>query len=102
MKARPISLITTMMTIQETSEEEEGIVNDVNRHAHYNATVGRPQGSEVVDGLAKPKSVQGDLSHLPSELMPLIALPHWVCWRWEIAKDKFTKVPYQPNGRKAK
>src|SRR5262245_45888914 len=50
----------------------------------------------------RPKSIQGDLRHLPSSLAPLIALPHWVLWRWEKAKDKFTKVPYQPNGRKAR
>jgi hypothetical protein len=50
----------------------------------------------------RPKSIQGDLHHLPTALAPLIALPHWVVWRWEKVKDKFTKVPYQPNGRKAK
>jgi primase-polymerase (primpol)-like protein len=42
--------------------------------------------------------------HLPKALAPLIALPHWVIWRWETTKGgKRTKVPYQaaqPN-RKA-
>jgi hypothetical protein len=50
----------------------------------------------------KPNSFQGDLYHLPPALAPLIALPHWVLWRWEKPKDKWTKVPFQPNGRKAK
>jgi primase-polymerase (primpol)-like protein len=50
----------------------------------------------------KPARLQGDLRHLPTALAPLIALPHWVLWRWEKPKDKWTKVPYQPNGRRAK
>ena len=50
----------------------------------------------------KPKSLIGDLHHLPKALAPLVALPHWVLWRWEKTKDGFTKVPYQPNGYKAK
>jgi predicted P-loop ATPase len=50
----------------------------------------------------KPESVQGDLHRLPAALAPLVALPHWVCWRWERPKDKWTKVPYQPDGRHAK
>jgi hypothetical protein len=41
--------------------------------------------------------------HLPKALAPLIALPHWVIWRWETTKGgKRTKVPYQaarPNGK---
>jgi putative DNA primase/helicase len=33
---------------------------------------------------------------LPEALAPLIALPHWVIWRWETNKNgKQTKVPYQ-------
>jgi predicted P-loop ATPase len=37
----------------------------------------------------------------------LIALSNWVLWRWETVKDKkgkekWTKVPYQPNGSNAK
>ena len=50
----------------------------------------------------KPESVQGDLHRLPAALAPLVALPHWVCWRWERPKDKWNKVPYQPDGRHAK
>ena len=41
--------------------------------------------------------------HLPKTLAPLIALAHWVIWRWETTKrGKNTKVPYQaarPNGK---
>jgi hypothetical protein len=51
---------------------------------------------------AKPQTVCGDLHHLPAALAPLIERPHWVLWCWEKAGDKFTKVPYQPDGRKAK
>jgi primase-polymerase (primpol)-like protein len=51
--------------------------------------------------------VQGDLHHLPAALAPLLALPHWVCWRWGKTKakngeEKWTKVPFQPNGWNAK
>lgn len=40
---------------------------------------------------------------LPEVLAPLKALPRWMVWRWEQPKKaaKRTKVPYQPNGRKA-
>jgi hypothetical protein len=45
---------------------------------------------------------------LPNVLRPLIELRQWVNWRWEWGKRKKdgtrkrTKVPYQPNGRKAR
>src|SRR5262249_20096705 len=38
----------------------------------------------------------------PSAIAPLTKLPYWVLWRWEKPKDKWTKVPYQPSGAKAK
>ena len=50
----------------------------------------------------KPETFCGDLHNLPSALASLIGRPNWVLWRWEKPKDKFTKVPYQPNGRKAR
>jgi hypothetical protein len=56
-----------------------------------------PQNASI-----KPKSLQGDLNHLSRGLAPLVALPNWVLWRWEKPKDKWTKVPYQPNGVKAR
>jgi hypothetical protein len=68
----------------------------------YSKTQARIQPQ--VDARAeRPNSVQGDLHHLPTALAPLVALPHWVLWRWEKTKEgKWTKIPYQPNGRKAK
>ena len=33
--------------------------------------------------------------HLPAALSPLVALPHWVIWRWDDVKGKKSKVPYQ-------
>jgi hypothetical protein len=51
---------------------------------------------------AKPETFCGDLHNLPNALAALIGRPHWVLWRWEKAGNKFTKVPYQPSGRKAK
>jgi primase-polymerase (primpol)-like protein len=54
----------------------------------------------------KPQAHNGNLRQLPAALAPLVALPHWVLWRWEpvgdIADNKWTKVPYQPNGRHAR
>jgi primase-polymerase (primpol)-like protein len=31
-------------------------------------------------------------------------MPNWILWRWEKPDegDKYTKVPYQPHGLKAK
>jgi hypothetical protein len=49
-----------------------------------------------------PKTICGDLHHLPAALAPLVALPNWVLWRWEKAGDNWTKVPYQPSRKKAK
>jgi hypothetical protein len=77
--------------------------DNLNCQQQHTTTGAGPQGLEVV----KPESVQGDLYNLPPALAPLIALPHWVLWRWEKVKakngeKKWTKVPYQPDGRKAK
>jgi hypothetical protein len=39
---------------------------------------------------------------LPDALWPLAEQTRWVLWRWEKnQKGKDTKVPYQPNGKKA-
>jgi putative DNA primase/helicase len=59
-------------------------------------------GSAATGPEEKPRTIQGDLRNLPSALAPLVALPRWVLWQWEKnKKGKWTKVPYQPNGRKA-
>jgi primase-polymerase (primpol)-like protein len=36
--------------------------------------------------------------NIPEELKQR---PQWVCWRYEERDDKLTKVPYQPNGKRA-
>jgi putative DNA primase/helicase len=51
---------------------------------------------------AKPQTLQGNLRNLPSAIVELTSLPNWVLWKWEKPKDKWTKVPYRPNGEKAK
>jgi hypothetical protein len=41
-------------------------------------------------------------SGLPAALQPLIEQHRWVLWKWETRENgKRTKVPYQPNGKKA-
>jgi putative DNA primase/helicase len=53
----------------------------------------------------RPQTIQGDLRNLPGAIAPLTKLPYWVLWRWERPKkdsNKWTKVPYQPSGAKAK
>jgi hypothetical protein len=52
--------------------------------------------------MRKPATCNGDLCNLPSALVPLTALPHWLVWRWAQVKEKWTKVPYQTNGKHAK
>src|SRR5262249_38911488 len=72
----------------------------VTRQNNTNTTTG---GRKASDGAEPPKSFQGDLTHLPDALAPLITIPHWVLWRWQkTPKGKWTKVPYQPNGENAK
>src|SRR5262245_22099142 len=50
----------------------------------------------------KPQALNGDLRQLPKALAPLVALPHWVLWRFERKGKDWTKVPYQPSGKRAK
>ena len=50
--------------------------------------------------MEKPKTFQGDLTHLPPALAPLTQEPRWLNWRWvwRTRKDgtgKWTKPPYQ-------
>jgi hypothetical protein len=43
-----------------------------------------------------PKTIQTNPRDLPLALAPMLALDHWVVWRWEPnAQGKWTKVPYQ-------
>jgi hypothetical protein len=50
----------------------------------------------------KPHTLKGDLAHLPIALTPLMALQHWVCWRWEFRRGIWTKPPYATTGGRAK
>jgi primase-polymerase (primpol)-like protein len=79
-----------------------GAKGNVNRPENSTTTIGRTQGSAAIERSVKPASLQGDLHHLPTALAPLIILPHWVLWRWEQPREKWTKVLYQPNGWKAR
>ena len=51
---------------------------------------------------SKPQTLNGDLHNLPADLKPFVAQDKWVLWQWERGKNKWTKVPYQPSGAKAK
>jgi len=44
--------------------------------------------------MKKPRALKNDLAHLPAALTPLTALDHWVLWRWELRRGKWTKPPY--------
>ena len=45
----------------------------------------------------KPETFCGDLTKLPAALMPLTERKHWVNWRWEQIKGRWTKPPYRPS-----
>lgn len=47
---------------------------------------------------AKPVAVEFSSRDIPPEL---IALPRWLLWSYTLVGDKWTKVPFQSNGRKA-
>jgi putative DNA primase/helicase len=46
---------------------------------------------------SRPFTLNGDLDNLPPTLAPLVELPHWVTWKWEFRKGKWTKPPVQPR-----
>ena len=56
----------------------------------------------MIEKPQKPKSQNGDLANLPPALAPLCRQPHWVLWRWERRREKWTKPPYMPTGANAK
>lgn len=50
----------------------------------------------------RPVAVQGDLRNLPKALSSIMAIPNWVCWRWELKVNRqgvgcWTKPPVQPH-----
>lgn len=73
--------------------------DDINRQTNNNINGGGAQRADVAE---RPETFCGDLHNIPTALESLTKIPNWVLWRWEKPKDKFTKVPYQPNGKKAK
>jgi putative DNA primase/helicase len=42
----------------------------------------------------KPNTINGDLANLPAALAPLCKLGHWVLWKWQLRKQKWTKPPF--------
>jgi hypothetical protein len=50
-------------------------------------------GPEVTG--SAPKTFNGDLDAPPAALAPLYSKDHWLVWRWEEHKGKFTKPPFQ-------
>jgi hypothetical protein len=42
----------------------------------------------------KPNKVETDLANFPAALAPLCQFDHWVLWRWEQRKGKWTKPPF--------
>jgi Virulence-associated protein E len=59
-------------------------------------------GTPMIEKPQKPKSQNADLANLPPALAPLCRQPHWVLWRWERRREKWTKPPYMPTGANAK
>jgi hypothetical protein len=49
-----------------------------------------------------PRPSKAPFLGLREALKPLAALPHWLVWRYELAGDKWTKVPYQARRPQAK
>ena len=56
----------------------------------------------MIEKPQKPKSQNADLANLPPALAPLCQQPHWVLWRWERRREKWTKPPYTLAGTNAK
>jgi hypothetical protein len=54
--------------------------------------------------MSKPNKVETNLASFPAALAPLCKLDHWVLWRWEQRKGKWTKPPFMATDprRKAK
>jgi primase-polymerase (primpol)-like protein len=50
----------------------------------------------------KPHTLKSDLAHLPAALAPLVALDHWLLWRWEQRRGIWTKPPFSVTGVRAK
>jgi hypothetical protein len=44
--------------------------------------------------MTKPNKIETNLENFPAALAPLCKIAHWVLWRWEQRKGKWTKPPY--------
>jgi hypothetical protein len=44
--------------------------------------------------MTKPNKVETNLANFPAALAPLCKIAHWVLWRWEQRKGKWTKPPF--------
>jgi hypothetical protein len=56
----------------------------------------------------RPSQIETQIHNLPAALNPLKSRDNWVLWKWERGRNpnsgasaKWTKVPYQPSGRRA-
>jgi hypothetical protein len=45
--------------------------------------------------MTKPRTFNGNLANLPAALEPMVAIDHWVVWRWRRAKNGWTKPPFK-------
>jgi Virulence-associated protein E len=54
--------------------------------------------------MTKPNKIEVNLENFPAALAPLCKVAHWVLWRWEQRKGKWTKPPFMATHprRKAK
>jgi Virulence-associated protein E len=52
--------------------------------------------------MKKPNKVETKLEDFPLALAPLCQIDHWVIWRWEERKGKWTKPPYMAKAPKRK
>jgi hypothetical protein len=98
-------------SFDEQSPEGDHPVPNVNNQTFENKLDDAPQysASGSVSLAALFATGKAEARHsLPNVLRPLMELRQWVCWRWVLVKgkngkpDKWTKVPFQPNGRKAR
>lgn len=48
--------------------------------------------------LRKPVPLQVHLENIANELK---SLKQWVCWKYDCRGDRWTKIPYRPDGRSA-
>jgi putative DNA primase/helicase len=86
------------------NKDAPGGVNRQAQKQQSDSDVSKDNAKLTVDG----SPGKAPLRALPPVLTPLMALPHWVLWRWKKKIDektgavKWTKPPHQTDGRHAK